>query len=215
MKNATLSYGKALLCAAAAALLMLTLVAVPRQAQACSCVAPGTPLEEMEAKDAVFSGTVLGAIVEEPNRADGTISSADPVFATFDVDKVWKGEIEQQAQVNTVRSSASCGVDFEIGTAYIVYAKFGEDGMLHASLCSRTAPLTLAGDDLAQLGAGRTPSGPDPASNGAMPMRIDSIPIPDSGVTVGHGLALVLVRTLAVIGGWHIFAWDNIVKTFG
>jgi hypothetical protein len=43
----------------------------------------------------------------------------------------------------------SCAYGFVDGTRYLVYARQGEDGTWHASICSRTAPLDQASEDLA------------------------------------------------------------------
>ena len=64
---------------------------------ACSCVEPGTPLEQLEWADAVFAGKVID--VDAPGGL--VISTADPVKVTFDVSKVWKGSDDKTLVVTT------------------------------------------------------------------------------------------------------------------
>ncbi|RKN66084.1 hypothetical protein [Paenibacillus ginsengarvi] len=132
----------------------------PAPASACSCAGPAPVQEELNRKTAVFSGKVTG--VAGPNR--GFIrSSADPVRITFEVGKVWKGELLAQTDVYTASSSASCGYDsFAVGKEYIVYASTDKDQLV-TGLCSRTKLLTAAGEDLQALGNGY---GPLPGKSG-------------------------------------------------
>ena len=81
---------------------------------------------------------------------------------TFAISKVWKGTDQPTIEVLTSASSASCGFEFVQGEEYLVYASESE-GRLQTNLCSRTALLAMAGDDLAVLGAGSTPSSADEA----------------------------------------------------
>jgi hypothetical protein len=133
-----------------AVILFLAIPASP--AQACSCLMPGPPQEEMEQAAAVFAGSVVN--LQEPSS--WTVSSADPVYVTFQVTRIWKGPLENSLVVETARDSASCGYEFEPARDYLVYAYAGENG-LQVSLCSRTIPLDAAGEDLAALGEGVTP----------------------------------------------------------
>lgn len=122
---------------------------------ACDCVVSGTPSEEMEKKDAVFSGKVL--TVKDRNKLSTIKSSADPMEVVIAVDEIWKGIEESQVVVFTERDSASCGFEFQVGEEYLVYASKDGD-KLKASLCSRTALLSLAFDDVTELGAGEKPT---------------------------------------------------------
>src|SRR4051794_7047671 len=105
---------------------------------------------------AVFSGRV--AALAGAVDAGGS----DPVQVTFAIGKVWKGTDQPTIDVLTPASSASCGFEFVQGEEYLVYASESE-GRLQTNLCSRTALLAMAGDDLAVLGPGSTPSSADEA----------------------------------------------------
>jgi hypothetical protein len=114
---------------------------------ACSCIPPGPPADELKKAAAVFAGEVV--------RLSGG-SGEGTVTVTFRVSRVWKGPQERTLVVTTPGSSASCGVSFEEGKSYLVYAE-GEQEDLRAYLCSRTAELSAATEDLAALGEGTAP----------------------------------------------------------
>ena len=119
----------------------------PTCAFACSCIAPPPPAEALAAADAVFAGEVTA--VSAPLE-----SGAATINVTFAVTQRWKGPSDATLVVGTSGSSASCGVSFTTGQRYLVYASTSE-GQLSTNLCSRTAPLDSAADDLAALGAGQ------------------------------------------------------------
>lgn len=156
------------------ALLSLCL-AMPQTAFACSCVQPGTPAQELANSDAVFAGEVLN--IQTPLIVR---SSADLTRVIFNVAQVWKGSVTRTLAVWTSSSEASCGFSFMVRQQYIVYAR-NLNSQLTASLCSRTAPLGSASQDLAALGQGTIPSAPPPSSG---------IPIP---VLIGSTVALILL----------------------
>jgi hypothetical protein len=117
-----------------------------KPAYACSCMAPPPPVEARNEAQSVFAGTVSAVGAE-----------ANGFLVTFDVEQFWKGPEGPQVTVSTPSSSASCGVEFVEGEKYLVYGSFADDGRLSTNLCTRTAPLANAGEDLAAFGAGTTP----------------------------------------------------------
>ena len=135
-------------------IIISTLVLETEPAYACSCVLPGPPDEELTNAAAVFSGRVID-IVKPINF--GSISSADPIKVTFQVQEVWKGSVSLTTTITTARSGASCGYIFKKGSEYIVYAD-GSENNLSVSMCSRTQPLDAAELDLQVLGAGAAPT---------------------------------------------------------
>ena len=178
-------------------LLLLALVTMvqPACVFACSCIAPGPPDQALGESAAVFSGQVATI-----GRGQA-LGPSDMVQVTFSVARVWKGPEEATVTVSTAGSSASCGFEFVEGQEYLVYARTVE-GRLEASLCSRTAQLAMAGEDLAALGEGRAPA---PASDGGAPA-----PLPTTGTTAagswlpaatagGALLVLALGVTLVVV----------------
>ena len=139
------------------------LAASPMCVYACSCRPPGTPAEELGRSDAVFQGTVVSV----QNPSGPVASNADITTVTFNVSKVWKGQITQTGTIVTPGSSASCGVTFEQGVEYVVYGRASE-GALTTNLCSRTRAIGDASEDIAALGAGQAPSA-DPQAPGQLP----------------------------------------------
>jgi hypothetical protein len=114
---------------------------------ACSCMAPGTPLEELNRSDAVFAGKVIDI---DKGFMDYTYK------VTFEVQDSWKGIEAQEITLQTGQDSAMCGYPFEVNKTYLVYADQLE-GELTAGLCSRTALLSnedfTSNEDLEELGA--------------------------------------------------------------
>jgi hypothetical protein len=125
----------------------------PLPAHACSCVVASPPETALRESSAVFSGIVLS--VREPNN-HRIRSSADPVEVTFRVTEIWKGVDTDRLTVRTAASTASCGFEFALGQHYIVYAQDTPNG-LATGLCTRTAELAAASDDLKALGKGTVP----------------------------------------------------------
>ena len=130
-------------------------IAHPGPSHACSCIEPGSPSEALERSAVVFSGRVVAI---DDRLVLG--SSLDPLIVEFEVETVWKGPLHPKAELKTANDSASCGYSFVEGGEYLVYSRNGSE----ASLCSRTRPLSKAGDDLSELGPGQTvpQSEPDP-----------------------------------------------------
>lgn len=133
-------------------IVLSSLLAVnPKHTFACSCIAPGTPTQELESSTAVFAGIAVN--LDIPNK--GQIqSTGDPVIVTFQVSRVWKGPEHNPLTVDTVRSEISCGYEFQTGQKYLVYA-LGTETNLHVSFCSRTQLLSAASEDLKALGEGK------------------------------------------------------------
>lgn len=122
---------------------------------ACSCVQPGAAVEEMDRSDFVFSGKVLD--MNDPNANAIVKSSADLLEIKFEVSDAWKGVDQSEIFIYTERDSASCGFNFTINVEYLVYGN-EIDGKKSVNLCSNTALLAEASDDLEALGEGQKPS---------------------------------------------------------
>ena len=121
---------------------------------ACSCIVPDSPKNELQKYDTVFSGKVVN--IDEQHPTTPMHSSMDPIIVTFDVDRIWKGLVDEHTiTISTPQSSASCGYDFENNLEYIVYA-INHENQLEVSLCSRTNLLSEATEDLEELGIGIT-----------------------------------------------------------
>lgn len=127
----------------------------PNTGYACSCDKPGSAQEGLERSAAVFSGEVIGIL--DKNKNGFIQSSADSIAVLFEVEESWKGVTQSQVLVYTERDEASCGYQFSLNTKYLVYA-YELDGSLKTSYCSKTTPLTLAVDDIDELGEGELPT---------------------------------------------------------
>ncbi|NLF63841.1 MAG: hypothetical protein GX579_04500 [Chloroflexi bacterium] len=174
-------------------LMLLALLGAPRPAVACSCLPPPPPLAAREQAVAVFAGTVTAV---DDFSLSPLRSSADPIHVTFAVSDVWKGEVTTETVITTARDSASCGFEFSTGQDYLVYAYAGEGG-LQTNLCSRTALLSDAGEDLTAFGAGEAPL--PGASGDALPsVWLVVLPLALIGVFLLAGLLLWRRRRRAV-----------------
>ena len=156
--------------------LILLIALVAGLANACSCIPPGTPLEEMEKSDAVFSGKVV------------TIGQdANGYVVTFEVERAWKGVSAPTVRVRTAMDSAACGFPFVRGEKYLVYA-YDSEGSLSAGLCSRTATLADAAEDVKALGPGTAIGGSQTGSKGM-----------DAGTLIAIGAVILGIVLLAYV----------------
>ena len=137
---------------------------IPDCAFACSCAIFGNQKEMVESglssSDAVFSGEVVDfeKSPSDTTMMEGTmftIMSPRPATATLRVSDVWKGPERETLEVSTSSQETACGVPFEEGREYLVYA-YGGQG-LETDLCSQTKPLSEAGTDLAVLANSEKP----------------------------------------------------------
>ena len=121
-------------------------VLLPVASRACTCVEPRPPLDELARCTAVFSGQVTNVeLFQVPGQ--GWYRKR----VTLTLTECWKGGLGATVVVRTGLSDADCGVQFEVGSDWLVYAGGPLDD-LGASLCSRTQPLEKAAYDLEQLG---------------------------------------------------------------
>ena len=157
----------AVLVSAAALAGILWLMATPGPVYACSCVQPGSPSEELEKFSAVFAGRVIS--IEHSYDPNGrTVTRDDRSTIGFEVSAVWKGTVHEDMYITTPPTGGTCGFTFDVGEEYIVYAYDSpyEDGGYSTGICSRTALLGGAQQDLDELGPGEAPlagpAGPAP-----------------------------------------------------
>ena len=140
----------------------------PDAAHGCSCVQPGSPIDELEQASTVFRGTVT-SVREYQNLFSNIISSTDPTTVEFDAATVWKGDLPAAASFTTARLGGSCGFEFVEGQEYVVYSRDGST----VNLCSRTREIERATEDLLALGRGRPP-GAGPASEAERDSEVES-----------------------------------------
>ena len=158
-----------------ALLLGFSLVAVgARPAYACSCAGTWDTDEEFQRSTAVFAGEVVEVGELSVERA-GPTDPGMPLLApvTFDVEGAWKGVSGDSAVVHGQGPGPSCGLDFERGETYLVFAGRaggGENGPLQTDLCSSTRPSSVeTASNMFGPPAGALPEtgGPAPLAAGA------------------------------------------------
>ncbi len=177
-----------------ATLASLALLLAADPARACSCMEIDVQGAVAQA-DAVFEGRVLAI-----EREGGTVR------ATLAVVQQWKGVESERVVVETAADSAACGVAFAAETSWLVYAE-REGDRLRAGLCSRTARIEDAEEDVRALGAGVVPvdigpgdgveeEEPDepPARGGCASCSASSAALDRSGVAASLALGLLLAK---------------------
>jgi hypothetical protein len=131
------------------AFVALTLSANSPKVCACSCIPNPLPKEALAKSDAVFVGEVK-AVTKRGSIEDGDVR------IDLQVSSVWKGEIPRTLSISTDRSI--CGYPFEPASKYLIYARrFPDQTLLSTNVCTRTAMLSDAKEDLAALGSGLPP----------------------------------------------------------
>ena len=157
------------------------------------------PAEEIDKFDAVFAGRVVS--IEHSFDPNKLPSHGDHTTIGFQVSAVWKGAVNQGVAVTTPPTGGSCGFAFEEGEEYIVYAydNADSDGGYSVNICSRTALLVDAQEDLDAFGGGDAPltgaGGPQPEASPA---------------TDDDTVALVVLSVLAaivIIGALSAAVW--------
>ena len=133
----------------------LLFATAPQAGLACSCAQREKP-QLAEAASVVFTGTVTGVSGTFPISLSCSRSSLDPVFVTFEVETVYKGDVTKSATVMTSEGGATCGYTFASGKRYTVFAS-PENGRLQTGLCRGTADGTITPNEYG-LAPGREPS---------------------------------------------------------
>lgn len=121
---------------------VLILACEVSSSRACTCLPPSPPAQAVAEADAVFLAKVI-SFEEMPARSERR--------ARLAVIKIWKGRPAEADSVFTALNSAACGYDFQVGETYLIYADKRETGQLWTHLCTRTAHISEAGEDLDYL----------------------------------------------------------------
>ncbi len=126
--------------------IMLLLVSA-QTSNACSCISSGPPCQAYGAVSAVFSGRVTE--ITSIKNTDDEFSALSHKLVRFAVLQAYRGIAGTSAETITGNGGGDCGYPFRVGESYLVYAyKNAGDNKLYASICSRTRPLSEAGEDL-------------------------------------------------------------------
>lgn len=117
---------------------------------ACSCALPETATEKLDASNAVFLGTV------ESSRPIGchffVQSSMDQTKTKFTVTEGFKSASDgETVEILHATEGASCGVEFNEGESWLIFAREDGDGGLTTGLCDGNGLEADAADDLTEL----------------------------------------------------------------
>ena len=121
-------------------------------ARACSCIRENPPCQEFGSSRAVFVGKVTGSkLREEVANPDGSKTVYDVGEIYFKVEEPFSGVKSPTAVIFSGTGGGDCGYWFKRGERYLVYAYGDTPDKLHTNICTRTAPLAEADEDLAFL----------------------------------------------------------------
>jgi hypothetical protein len=133
--------------------LITLLMLLHTNAVACSCGTPSEPTlkervnKELKNSAVVFSGRVVSVT---------KIPISTNVAVKFLTNEFWKGSLGEHVTVITGGKNGICGFRFRVGESYLVYAgNAGEKKDLFTHSCTRTARLSVSGEDLKILGEPR------------------------------------------------------------
>jgi hypothetical protein len=99
----------------------------PLRSSACQCIVTGLP-KLMQKADVVVSGVVLWSEAPGPRPAKVNgkikmlISGGDMVRWHVALTRIWKGEVPDTVCFYSPRMGAACGVEFEVGREYAIFA---------------------------------------------------------------------------------------------
>ena len=134
--------------------------AIPRPAEACTCVTGSAVCEDYWKTSAVFLGRVE-TIARVPTK--GATGLPSPRRVTFSVLERFRGVTTRTVDVRTGSGGGDCGYPFKEGIEYLVFASVNEStGELATGICSRTQPAAAADEDLAYaraVASGSAPAG--------------------------------------------------------
>jgi hypothetical protein len=138
-----------------------------------ACLCDGTPTaeEELKGATAIFSGKYVGGeykkgIVNQfrqmEEEIDGKKVEYEVLVLRFRAEKWWKGTpynevflvTDQTRTSEGITSVGDCGLGFEKGKRYLIYA-YGNEKELGTDACTRTKKIKRAKEDLKQLGKGK------------------------------------------------------------
>lgn len=170
----------------------------PGPVHACKCAQVGSPSEELEKFSAAFAGRVVS--IQHSYDPDGvSVSPQDRTTVGLEVSVVWKGIVHEEMYITTPPTGGSCGFDFIEGEEYVVYAYDSPytDGSYTVGICSRTAPLGQAQEDLDALGEGHSPQS---GTSGPLPEQ------PQQPTLSRAWIIILSIAVVVAVGGIVAFA---------
>ena len=150
---------------------MLVLLFADRPALGCQCAGKPTVVEQYAEASIVFVGKVEAVAdrwspfskvwlkIRRWFNEDAQPSINLRRYCTdygmqvlFSVERSWKGVSASEIMLFTGRGSGDCGVEFQVGERYVVYAYPRVRDGCQTNICTRTREITLAQEDLKVLG---------------------------------------------------------------
>ena len=128
----------------------LAVLICAESARPCSCIGSGPPCQAYGNTSAVFVGTPTGVsqTTVKADRVGDQFNYPQRLF-TFRVEEAFRGVEAVEVQVMTGMGGGDCGYNFQIGERYLVYAgRDANSDVYGTSICTRTRPLSEAGEDL-------------------------------------------------------------------
>ena len=116
--------------------IILSLCATFTRVSACSCIWPDnmTVRDHFEKTDVIFRG-----VFREAHDIKTQENSVQHRIGKFEILEILKGDVPALANVYYVEENgANCGLSFETGIEYEVFAHIGADGRIQTSDCSGT-----------------------------------------------------------------------------
>lgn len=144
------------------ATLVVGVLMIPQSVSACSCLTQDQQTT-FQKSSMVFTGKMVKQ-VNKKSWLDGTRFGRNEglffaVAYTFEVNEVWKGEPGKKTVIYSGSGGGECGISFQKGETYLVYAFESDHGKMYATLCTRPELVSSekAQEDLRLLGQGRSP----------------------------------------------------------
>lgn len=150
-------------------LVAVTLASWNGAALACSCRGYDTLAEHWEVTDVVFEGEALRTVRQGDKNSSTLVT-------TFQVDRRHKADAPEIVSVVHTDGDVCClcGMNFDAGQTYLIFAHQSSDGRLRTSSCS--APRGSLEDyllSLAQEGADSAPDRSEPGNHKASAPCVD------------------------------------------
>jgi hypothetical protein len=133
------------------------LVLVPTRAQACKCVVEANIERAAARADVVFRGRVLdvaeamGPVAQQPERMTAYRQVRVERLASY------QGTVPEAVTLRTGLGDGDCGFPFRVGEEYLVFAERHPGAELSTDICTRTARIQDAEEDLAYFGDPQAP----------------------------------------------------------
>lgn len=106
-------------------------------AWACSCAAK-PPEQRLARAEAAFVGTLISR--EEPTPEGGFYYSGQTLKWKFRVEKVAKGDLEEEIELESAASGASCGLEVRVGERAGILLHKNQQGAWQSGLCEQMDP---------------------------------------------------------------------------